>query len=94
MLIHRQRFRWLDCQLQTLWKCATPVAVRKVLANLPKSLEVYYSRVLENVEEGNRQSVQNLLRWVAFSLRPVSTYSITRNRPRINKKCYSCPLMN
>ncbi|CAM1510491.1 Fc.00g008260.m01.CDS01 [Cosmosporella sp. VM-42] len=65
-------FRWLDCQLQTLRRCATPVAVRKVLTDLPKSLEAYYTRVLESVDTSNRSTMQNLLRWVAFSLRPLS----------------------
>ncbi|KAF7559303.1 hypothetical protein G7046_g4857 [Stylonectria norvegica] len=69
-------FRWLDCQLQTLRKCATPVAVRKVLSDLPKSLEAYYTRILENLDESNRVSVHNLLRWVAFSMRPLSLQEI------------------
>lgn len=65
------RFRWLDCQLQTLKTCATPLAVKKVLNDLPKSLEVYYTRILEAIDESNRQPVHNLLRWIAFAFRPV-----------------------
>jgi hypothetical protein len=76
ILIISHSFRWLDCQLQTLRKCATPVAVRKTLSDLPKSLEAYYTSVLENVEESNRVSVKNLLRWVVFMFRPVSMLSI------------------
>jgi hypothetical protein len=76
ILIISHSFRWLDCQLQTLRKCATPAAVQKILSDLPKSLEAYYTSVLENVEECNRVSVKNLLRWVAFALRPVSMLSI------------------
>lgn len=72
------RFRWLDCQLQTLRSCATPAAVRRVLGDLPKSLEVYYTRVLKNIDESNHISVQNLLRWVTFAFRPVRLHSISR----------------
>lgn len=67
------RFRWLDCQLQILKTCATPLAVKKVLNDLPKSLEVYYTRILEAIDESNQQPVQNLLRWIAFAFRPVCT---------------------
>lgn len=71
ILILRCRFRWLDCQLQSLQRCATPAAVRKVLDDLPKSLEAHYTRVLEGVDESNRDAVRSILRWVAFGLRPV-----------------------
>lgn len=65
-------FRWVECQLQTLRKCSTLAAVRKVLDNLPESLEIHYRRDLENVHEANKPLVRNLLKWIAFSLRPVS----------------------
>ena len=66
------RFRWIECQLQTLRRCATPQAVQKALKDLPKSLEEYYIMTIGKIDESNRMSVKNLLRWVAFALRPVS----------------------
>lgn len=92
-------FRWLDCQLQTLQRCATPVAVRKVLTDLPKTLEAYYYRVLENVGESNRESVKNLLRWVAFAFRPVSNLlallvRILADESEANTFRHSYPLTN
>ncbi|KAH6999962.1 ankyrin repeat-containing domain protein [Ilyonectria destructans] len=69
-------FRWLDCQLQTLKTCATPLAVKRVLSDLPKSLEVYYTRILEAIDESNQQPVYNLLRWIAFAFRLISVNDV------------------
>ncbi|RAK89848.1 hypothetical protein BO79DRAFT_263513, partial [Aspergillus costaricaensis CBS 115574] len=70
-------FRWMDCQLQTLRRCATPQAVHKALKDLPKSLEEHYTMVIGKLDESNRIPVKNLLRWVAFALRPLSLEEIT-----------------
>ncbi|PKY05541.1 hypothetical protein P168DRAFT_303322 [Aspergillus campestris IBT 28561] len=70
-------FRWMDCQLQTLRRCATPQAVQKALNDLPKSLEEHYTMILDKIDESNRMSVKSLLRWVAFALRPLSLDEIT-----------------
>ncbi|KAI2926300.1 hypothetical protein CBS63078_2226 [Aspergillus niger] len=70
-------FRWMDCQLQTLRRCATPQAVQKALKNLPKSLEEHYTMAISKLDESNRMSVKNLLRWVAFALRPLSLDEVT-----------------
>ena len=92
ILILRGRFRWMDCQLQSLQRCATPVAVRKVLDDLPKSLEVHYARVLEGVDESNRDSVRSILRWVAFGLRPVRYFrSQLARQLDANHHRNSCP---
>lgn len=47
------------------------MAVRKVLSDLSKTLEAYYTRVLESMDELNRVSINNLLQRVAFALRPI-----------------------
>ncbi|BCR94918.1 uncharacterized protein AKAW2_11964A [Aspergillus luchuensis] len=70
-------FRWMDCQLQTLRRCATPQAVHKALRDLPKSLEEHYTTTINKIDESNRIAVKNLLRWVAFALRPLSLHEIT-----------------
>ncbi|GKZ82270.1 hypothetical protein AnigIFM56816_007078 [Aspergillus niger] len=70
-------FRWMDCQLQTLRRCATPQAVQKALKDLPKSLEEHYTMAISKLDESNRMSVKNLLRWVAFALLPLSLDEIT-----------------
>jgi ankyrin repeat domain-containing protein 50 len=67
-------FRWLDCQLGELQKCATPAAVQKALDDLPASLEAYYTRVLESIDESKRELAKSLLRWLCFAFRPVSLY--------------------
>ncbi|KAK5509006.1 hypothetical protein LTR07_010516 [Exophiala xenobiotica] len=81
LLIMRISFRWVECQLQTLRKCSTLAAVRKVLDNLPESLEAHYKRVLENVDEANKPLARNLLKWVAFSLRPLSADELACSMP-------------
>lgn len=70
----------MDCQLQTLRRCATPQAVQKALKNLPKSLEEHYTMAISKLDESNRMSVKNLLRWVAFALRPVSGHHIRKSK--------------
>ncbi|GJP92688.1 MOSC domain protein [Aspergillus niger] len=70
-------FRLMDCQLQTLRRCATPQAVQKALKDLPKSLEEHYFMAISKIDESNRMSVKNLLRWVAFALRPLSLDEVT-----------------
>lgn len=36
--------------------------------------------VLESIDESNRMSVKNFLRWVTFAFRPVSGYRTCRSR--------------
>ncbi|KAJ9498592.1 hypothetical protein H2202_005778 [Exophiala xenobiotica] len=62
-------------------KCSTLAAVRKVLDNLSESLEAHYKRVLENVDEVNKPLARNLLKWVAFSLRPLSVDELACSMP-------------
>jgi hypothetical protein len=40
------RFRWAVCQLDTLRACKKVSAVRKALAQLPKTLDETYARIL------------------------------------------------
>ncbi|KAL4884608.1 ankyrin repeat-containing domain protein [Aspergillus karnatakaensis] len=65
-------YRWMDCQLQSLRKCATPRAVQESLASLPSSLEEYYCRVLDRIDSTNQAVVRNLLRWVTLAFRPLT----------------------
>ncbi|KAL4901518.1 ankyrin repeat-containing domain protein [Aspergillus multicolor] len=69
-------FRWLACQLQTLQRCATSQAARKVLSDLPKSLEEYYRMILASIEVNNLVSVRSLLQWAIFVFRPLNLNKI------------------
>src|SRR5580704_6492980 len=72
MLICLIRFRWVVCQLDELRKCAKPAELRKALKALPKTLDETYERILVNIDELYREDVQKVLRFLAFSARPVT----------------------
>ena len=46
------RFRWVQCQLDALERCATDWELKKVLDHLPEGLEEMYEKILE----GNRRT--------------------------------------
>src|SRR5438552_1971823 len=65
------RFRWVACQIDTLRKCLKLDLLRKALRSLPKTLEETYMRILLEIDEEYQQDAIKILRWIAFSARPL-----------------------
>ncbi|KAN0141468.1 hypothetical protein V8E53_000713 [Lactarius tabidus] len=63
-------FQWAFCQLEMLRNVAEP-DVQAILAKLPKTLDGTYERVLNSINENNRERASRLLHCVAFAVRPL-----------------------
>ncbi|KAH9031827.1 hypothetical protein EDB84DRAFT_1578712 [Lactarius hengduanensis] len=63
-------FRWVYCQLEVLRYCF-PTDVRRVLEELPKSLDETYKRILEGISNANRDHSYRLLQCLTVALRPL-----------------------
>ena len=70
MLTRSRRFRWVVCQVDRLRR-NFPVSIRKVLNDLPKTLDETYCRTLLNIDEEKREFAQRLFRCLAVSIRPL-----------------------
>jgi ankyrin repeat protein len=66
------RFRWAECQLDTLGKCRNRVMIRKALAALPPTLDMTYDRILCSIAEEDVDYAIRVLLWLAFSDRPLT----------------------
>lgn len=66
------RFRWVACQLDVLAKCTTLHKLRRALRTLPRTLEETYARILLSIDEELRDDALKLLKWLAFSARPLA----------------------
>src|ERR1700677_2468497 len=65
-----RRFRWAVCQVDRL--CRTlPASIRKILNDLPKTLDETYSRTLLGIDEEKREYAQRLFRCLMVSIRPL-----------------------
>ncbi|KAI0206014.1 hypothetical protein F4808DRAFT_455506 [Astrocystis sublimbata] len=65
-------FRWASCQLDELEKCFRPPEVRKALANLPKTLDETYARIIANISPEHKHVAIRILQFLTFSKRPLS----------------------
>ncbi|CAE7032713.1 Arp [Pyrenophora teres f. teres] len=65
-------FRWAVCQLDTLGKCRNKAMLRTALATLPSTLDKTYERILASISEEDTEYAIRILRWLAFSERPLS----------------------
>jgi ankyrin repeat protein len=65
-----RRFRWTVCQVDRLRR-ALPPSIRKVLNDLPKTLDETYSRTLLGIDEEKREYAQRLFRCLMVSIRPL-----------------------
>ncbi len=69
-LILTHRFRWVYCQLEVLRHCF-PTNVRRVLEELPKSLDETYERILKEINNANREHSYRLLQCLTVAARPL-----------------------
>ncbi|KAH6655699.1 hypothetical protein BKA67DRAFT_534614 [Truncatella angustata] len=64
-------FRWVACQFDVLYNCLDPKSVRTELANLPRTLDETYMRILQNVDPSQWDSAVRLLQFLTYSDRPL-----------------------
>ena len=64
------RFRWVSCQLDALRRCLAP-SVRRVLEELPETLDETYERILQEIPKSNRSHTHRLLQCLAVAIRPL-----------------------
>ena len=67
------RFRWVQCQIDTLDKCTSVSEIRNVLESLPKGLEETYRRILIAIDRRRPEArlVRRGLVWLVTALRPM-----------------------
>ena len=70
MLNWSRRFRWAVCQVDRLRR-TLPASIRKVLNDLPKTLDENYSHTLLGIDEEKREYAQRLFRCLMVSIRPL-----------------------
>jgi ankyrin repeat protein len=66
----RDRFRWVFCQLEVLRYCF-PNNLRRVLEELPKSLDDTYKRILKEINNANQVHAYRLLQCLTVARRPL-----------------------
>ncbi|KAF4626579.1 hypothetical protein G7Y89_g11575 [Cudoniella acicularis] len=69
-------FRWAVCQFDVLRNCKKVSAIKKALAELPKTLDETYARILQDIAENDFDEARSILRWVAFSARPLTLQEV------------------
>ena len=64
------RFRWVYCQLETLRHCLPP-SVRRILTELPETLDATYERILQEIPKSNQEHAHRLLQCLTVASRPL-----------------------
>ena len=64
------RFRWVYCQLEVL-RHSFPNNLRRLLEELPKSLDETYKRILKEINNSNQRQAHRLLQCLAVAFRPL-----------------------
>jgi hypothetical protein len=64
----RHRFRWVFCQLEVLRQCFPP-SVRRILQDLPESLDETYERILREIRRPNQGHARRLLQCLVAAAR-------------------------
>ena len=65
------RFRWVDCQLDSLRKCITLSTIRQTLNQLPLTLDDTYKRILQSIPDDYRKEANCVLNLLVVSFRPL-----------------------
>jgi len=63
-------FRWVFCQLVALRDCL-PSNLRRILEELPESLDETYERILKEINNANQKQAHRLLQCLAVAIRPL-----------------------
>jgi hypothetical protein len=71
ILLNGNRFRWVDCQMQSLRECIMLKDLREALTSLPETLSATYARVLENINPRCYKHAMKVLKFLTVSPRPV-----------------------
>ena len=69
-LMVSHRFRWVFCQLETLRHCLPP-SVRRILAELPETLDATYERIFQEIPKSNQVYAHRLLQCLTVASRPL-----------------------
>ena len=88
------RFRWAFCQLEVLRQCF-PSSVRRILTELPESLDETYERILQQIPKSNQMHAHQLLQCLTVAARPLRVkelaevlaidFSATRGTLKVNE---------
>ena len=70
IILTPNRFRWVFCQLEALRHCLPP-SVRRVLDELPDTLDVTYERILKDINKAKREHAHRLLQCLVVAVRPL-----------------------
>lgn len=70
------RFQYISCQFDTLHDLPGPRTIREALRNLPEGLDATYDRILQSIKPKYRKPVANILKWLAFSARPLRVQEV------------------
>lgn len=65
------RFQYVSCQFDNLRQHKGRKKIQEALRDLPKGLDATYDRMLNNIAPEYQQGVASVLKWLAFSLRPL-----------------------
>jgi ankyrin repeat protein len=68
--LYYRRFRWVFCQLETLRHCFPP-SLRRILQELPESLDETYERILKNTHRATQAYAHRLLQCLMVAVRPL-----------------------
>jgi len=63
-------FRWVHCQVETLRRCFPP-SIRRILRELPKTLDETYERMLMEIDEEKQPYANRLFQCLVISVRPL-----------------------
>ena len=66
------RFRWAQCQLDTLEFCSSSEEIDQVLESLPKGLPATYEQILARIDERQRKNVWLVLVSLSFATCPLT----------------------
>jgi hypothetical protein len=64
------RFRWANCQLESLSKYLNKRQLKASLRSLPKTLDETYERILTSIDEEYEEYALRILRWLTFAREP------------------------
>ncbi|KAG9316017.1 ankyrin repeat-containing domain protein [Chiua virens] len=70
------RFRWVQCQLDILKRCATKGDLRELLDNLPTDLDATYGRILGEIDERKSELARRALAWIVAASEPLQLSQI------------------